>query len=86
MFPHGEQPIYRRYMITITYSAFYTRNLGDYQNAKIGYEITTDEKRDGESLEDFRDRIKAKVQQWIVEDIREIDEESGSTATVNRRK
>jgi len=58
---------------SVTYSAFYTRNLGNFENAKIGYELTTDEIRPDESLEQFRARVKAKVQKWIEEDIAEID-------------
>jgi hypothetical protein len=61
---------------SVTASAFYTRNLGNFENAKIGYEITSDEIREGESIDQFRARLKAKISQWVEEDIREIDAEA----------
>lgn len=54
-------------------SAFYTRNLGNFENAKVGYEITSDERLEGESIDEFRARLKAKVQSWVSEDVAEID-------------
>lgn len=60
----------------VTVSVFYTRNLGNFENAKVGYELTSDEIREGESVEDFRNRLKAKVQKWVADDIAEIDEDA----------
>lgn len=61
---------------TVTYTVNYTRNLGNYESAKIGYALSSDDIRDGESIEDFRARIKAKVQQWVEEDVKEVDDEA----------
>lgn len=58
---------------SVTVSAFYTRNLGNFENAKVGYELTSDERLNGESIDEFRNRLKGKVQQWVAEDIAEID-------------
>lgn len=58
---------------SVKVSAFYTRNLNNYENAKIGYEIESDERQEGENIEQFRNRLKAKVQQWVAEDIAEVD-------------
>jgi hypothetical protein len=60
---------------SIRYSAFYTRNLGNFENVKLGYELETDVP-DGEKTNDVRERIKAKVQTWIQEDIEEVDREA----------
>lgn len=57
----------------VTVSTFYTRNLGNFENAKVGYEITSDDMKSGETVDQFRARLKAKVQQWVAEDIAEID-------------
>lgn len=61
---------------SVKVSLFYTRNLGNFENAKVGYEITSDEIRHGETIDSFRDRLKAKVSQWVEEDIKEIDAEA----------
>ena len=58
---------------TVRASTFYTRNLGNFENAKVGYEIETDEFRDGETVDDVKARLKAKVNKWVAEDIAEID-------------
>lgn len=60
----------------VTVSAFYTRNLGNFENAKIGYEITSDEKREDETIDQFKERLKAKVHKWVAEDVQEIDAEA----------
>lgn len=54
-------------------SAFYTRNLGNFENVKIGYEIESDEFREGETTDQLKARLKAKVGKWVQEDIAEID-------------
>lgn len=54
-------------------SAFYTRNLGNFENVKVGYEIETDEWLPGEKADDVKARLKAKVNKWVQEDIQEID-------------
>ncbi len=61
---------------SVTVSAFYTRNLGNFENAKVGYEITSDDRLESESIDAFRSRLKAKVQQWVAEDIAEIDSDA----------
>lgn len=63
---------------SVTVSVFYTRNLGNFENAKVGYELTSDEKGPNETTEQFRQRLKEKVQRWIEEDIREIDAEAAA--------
>jgi hypothetical protein len=63
----------------VTVSAFYTRNLGNFENAKVGYEITSDDIRPGETVDEFRDRLKAKVQNWVSEDIQEIDRDAAAS-------
>lgn len=60
----------------VTVSVFYTRNLGNFENAKVGYEIESDEIREGETIDAFRARLKAKVNKWVEEDIKEIDAEA----------
>lgn len=57
-------------------SVFYTRNLGNFENVKVGYEIETDEFLEGETINDLKRRLKAKVDQWVEEDIKEIDAEA----------
>lgn len=61
---------------SVRVSVFYTRNLGNFENVKVGYELESDERREGESVEDFRKRLKNKVQTWIVEDLQEIDSDA----------
>jgi hypothetical protein len=61
---------------SVKVSAFYTRNLGNFENAKVGYEITSDEQREGETIDEFRARLKAKVQGWVAEDVAEIDSDA----------
>ena len=61
---------------SVTVSAFYTVNLGNFENAKVGYEIESDEIREGETVDQFRNRLKSKVQKWVEEDITEILDES----------
>lgn len=61
---------------SVKYSAFYTRNLGNFENVKIGYEIETDEFLPGENTESIRARLKAKVDRWVQEDIQEIDRDA----------
>lgn len=62
--------------VKVRRSAFYTRNLGNFENAKVGYEIEATVS-DGETAELVRARLVDKIDGWIKEDIRIIDEESG---------
>jgi hypothetical protein len=62
-------------MTTVRHSMFYTRNLGNFENVKVGYEVE-DDLRPGETPDEARSRIKKKVGQWIIEDIEEIDREA----------
>lgn len=57
-------------------SVFYTRNLGNFENVKVGYEIETDEFRPGETIDQLKNRLKAKANKWVEEDIKEIDEDA----------
>lgn len=57
-------------------AAFYTRNLGNFENVKVGYEIETDEFLPGEKTDDVKARLKAKVSKWVQEDIAEIDRDA----------
>jgi len=61
---------------SVRYSAFYTRNLGNFENVKVGYEIETDERLPGETTDSVRERLKNKVNQWIQDDISEIDRDA----------
>lgn len=60
---------------TVRYSAFYTRNLGNFENAKIGYEVER-EVEDGQTADELRAELKSKVDKWLEEDIEEIDREA----------
>lgn len=55
---------------------FFTRNLKNFENVKVGYEIETDEILPGEKIDDVRARLKAKLERWIQEDIQEIDRDA----------
>lgn len=57
-------------------SVFYTRNLGNFENVKVGYEIETDEFLEGEKADDVKARLQAKVSKWVQEDIMEIDRDA----------
>jgi len=61
---------------SIKASVYYTRNLGNFENVKIGYEIETDEWLPGEKADDVKARLKSKVSHWIQEDIEEIDRDA----------
>jgi hypothetical protein len=63
---------------SVRVSAFYTRNLQNFENAKVGYDIESDDIREGETIEQFRNRLKAKVQGWVAEDIAEIDADAAN--------
>ena len=63
---------------TVSYAATYTRNLGNYESAKITYGLSTDEFLDGESEQDVRLRLKETVGGWVAEDVNEIDEDNRS--------
>lgn len=57
-------------------TAYYTRNLGNFENVKIGYEIETDEFLPGENVDGVRARLKSKVGKWVEEDINEVDRDA----------
>lgn len=61
---------------SVRVSAYYTRNLGNFENAKVGYEIESDDIRPTETIDQFRARLKAKVEKWVEEDIKEVDREA----------
>ena len=61
---------------SIKASVYYTRNLGNFENVKVGYEIETDEFLPGEKADDVKARLKNKVSKWVQEDITEIDRDA----------
>lgn len=58
-------------------TVYYTRNLGNFENAKVGYEIeaTVEE---GETVDEVRKKLKAKTDKWLEEDIHEVDAEAAA--------
>lgn len=55
-------------------SAYYLRALPNkFENARVGYEIESDEFLEGETVDELRLRLKEKVQRWVQEDVEEID-------------
>ena len=52
----------------------FTRNLGNYENIKIGIAIE-DFKRDGESTDEATDRVYKFVEKKLIEKVNEIEEE-----------
>lgn len=63
-------------MTSVTYGMQYTRNLGNFENARVYFEIT-DDLRKGESIDQAKARITAKVNAWVVEEISKIDADAG---------
>lgn len=62
-------------MTSVTYGLQYTRNLGNFENARVYYEIT-DDLREGETPDAAKDRITAKVDSWVEQRVGEIDSEA----------
>lgn len=62
-------------LTNVTYGLQYTRNLGNFENARVYYEIT-DTVRDGESVDDAQARITNKVDSWVQARVEEIDREA----------
>ena len=60
----------------VTYTAGYTRNLGNFESARVDFGITSDERKSGESVDDLKRRLKAKVDSWVQEAIEEVDAEA----------
>ena len=61
---------------SVTYTAGYTRNLGNFESARVDFGITSDERKPGESVDDLKRRLKAKVDSWVQEAIEEVDAEA----------
>ena len=61
---------------TVRYSAGYTRNLQNFESARIDFGIESDEIKQGESINDFKARLKAKVDLWVQEAVEEVDAEA----------
>lgn len=61
---------------TVTYSAGYTRNLGNFESARVDFGISSDEFKDGETINDVKARLKAKVDLWVQEAVEEVDAEA----------
>lgn len=62
-------------MTSVTYGLQYTRNLGNFENARVFYEIT-DDLRPGENIEQAKKRITEKVNEWVEAGIKAIDAEA----------
>lgn len=56
----------------VTYSISYKRNVGNYESATAFFSIT-DTVRDNETVDITKDRIVGKVDSWLEDKIREID-------------
>lgn len=61
-------------MTQVTYQIEYLRSLPNYENVKVIYGIT-DNLRDGESPDQAKARIEAKVDSWVEARIESIDAE-----------
>lgn len=61
---------------SVSYSAGYTRNLGNFESARVDFGITTDEFKDGETANEVKARLKTKVDTWVQEAIEEVDREA----------
>lgn len=64
-------------MTTVTAGLSYTRNLGNFENAKVHFEIT-DDVRSGESVGEAASRIYAKVEQLVGAAVEEIDRDAAA--------
>jgi hypothetical protein len=62
-------------MTSVTYGLQYTRNLGNFENARVHFEIS-DDLRPGETPDQAKDRIVAKVDSWVEAAIKAIDAEA----------
>jgi hypothetical protein len=62
----------------VTYRAGYTRNLQNFESARIDFGIESDEIKEGESINDFKARLKAKVDSWVEEAVEEVDREAAN--------
>jgi len=65
-------------MTNVTYGLHYTRNLGNFENAKVYYEIT-DTVREGESVDDAVARVTSKVDSLVQARVEEIDREAANS-------
>jgi hypothetical protein len=61
---------------SVTYSAGYTRNLGNFESARIDFGIESDEMGPHETINEFKARLKAKVDSWVQEAVEEVDAEA----------
>lgn len=64
-------------LTSVTASLQYTRNLGNFENVRVGFEIT-DDVRDGEKTSEAAKRVYAWVESLVDEKIREIDADARS--------
>lgn len=62
-------------MTRVTYGLHYTRNLQNYENAKVYFEIS-DDVRDGENVDAAFSRVVSKVDALVEAKVREIDAEA----------
>lgn len=62
-------------MTRVTYGLHYTRNLGNFENVKVYYEIS-DDVRDGENVDTAFGRVVGKVDDLVENKVKEIDAEA----------
>jgi hypothetical protein len=62
---------------TVSYDIKYVRNLGNFESVHVGFGITSDVKP-GESVEDAKKRVEAKVDTWLETKVNEIDADAAS--------
>ena len=64
-------------MTSVTAGLHYTRNLGNFENVKVHFEITDDVRTD-EKVADAARRVYSLVESLVQEKVNEIDEEARS--------
>jgi hypothetical protein len=64
-------------MTTVTVGLQYTRNLGNFENARVHFEIS-DDLRQGESIDAAKDRIFSKVESWVEQAVSSVDAEAAA--------
>lgn len=54
----------------------FTRNLGNFESTRVTYGLAATPD-DGETADEVRAKLAAKVEGWIVEDVNQIDADTG---------
>jgi hypothetical protein len=60
---------------SVTYGMQYTRNLGNFENARIYFEVTRSV-RDGETIDEAKEKVVSKVDGWVQKSVEAIDNEA----------